>query len=649
MGEGGEFSSVHFVDEGWEIGEPVAAIGDDGEFGLAPMNRFDGLQHILSDRPHPGNSGLIHYDQDVNLRCESLHAGDEFIFHRSRSGRAVFDIKSGKFFRGVTRMMQEGFGITERPPFFRLLKKGEINAGQSIECSSQFETFAVITMVTNGEKLGGTIGGEVGRDIAGGPGLAPHLADVINRQARFERNFGLGGINIEIAIEREIADDPHTECADVLKERVKAVGAHGSAGNRNLAWAAIALCNFVGRVHIDFSMVPTINTLPDFRSGSLRGKPGYFRVGQTEAGQWWFIDAQDRPFFAKAVHNVSADANSPHDPAARLRSWGFNALGCASERLALDEGLPFFATVNFCGVEETVNLGGVKLPDVFSKNWPRLAQERAAEVCLRLMENRELLGWITDDGPSWPLQPEVKRPGLLQVCLSVNPDKAAYHAAWEFALALYGGKLETLAKAWGVTLANKEALRAMTREERGIATVGHCRDDAQWSQEFARRYFGATTRAIRKVDENHLVLGPRWGRAISTRLRREGAAAVDVSLVDYTELNEVSAGPVMLGDFCWAQDSFYELTGSRQVLGPSKLERMLRRGRIALAQSVSHASVVGYAWRRWHDRKSEAPPFGSGLVRADESTAVEHTELLTAINDRVEELRALALAAEEPL
>ncbi len=191
-------------------------------------------------------------------------------------------------------------------------------------------------------------------------------------------------------------------------------------------------------------MVPTINTLPDFRSESLRGKQGYFRVGQTEAGQWWFIDAQDRPFFAKAVHSVSAAAEVPYDPAARLRTWGFNALGCASERLALDEGLPFFATVNFCGVEEMVNLGGVRLPDVFSKNWPVLAQERAAEACLRLIENRELLGWITDDCPSWPSQPEAKRPGLLQVCLSVDPDKAAYHAAWEFALALHGGKLEKL-------------------------------------------------------------------------------------------------------------------------------------------------------------------------------------------------------------
>ena len=459
----------------------------------------------------------------------------------------------------------------------------------------------------------------------------------------------MGGIDVEIAIEGKISDDSHAEGADTFEERVNAVGTHEAAANRNLGLAAIALCNFERRVHGVFSMVPTINKLPDFRSESLRGKEGYFRVGQTEAGQWWFIDAQDRPFFAKAVHSVSADENAPFDPAARLRAWGFNALGCESKRLALAEGMPFLATVNFCGVEEMVNFGGVRLPDVFSQDWPMLAQERAAEACLGLTENRELLGWITDDCPGWPSRPETKRPGLLQVCLSVDPDRAAYHAAWEFVMALHCGKLEQLAKAWGVKLANKEALRAMTREERGIITTGHRRDDAQWSQEFARRYLGTTTNAIRKVDENHLVLGPRWGGSVAPRLRRECAAAVDVSLVDYTELGEVVVGPVMLGDFCWAQKSFYESSGSRRVLGPTKIERMLRRGRLALARSAAHTSVIGYAWSRWHDRKSEAAPFGTGLVRADESVAVEHTELLTAINDRVEELRAVALAAEELL
>ena len=74
---------------------------------------------------------------------------------------------------------------------------------------------------------------------------------------------------------------------------------------------------------------------------------------------------------------------------------------------------------------------------------------------------------------------------------------------------------------------------------------------------------------------------------------------------------------------------------------------MLRKGRLGLARAVAHPAVVGYVWSRWHDRAGERAPFGSGLVHNDESEACEHTELLTTINDRVEELRAMAMISEE--
>lgn len=389
------------------------------------------------------------------------------------------------------------------------------------------------------------------------------------------------------------------------------------------------------------------NALTDFKGETLRGSPGYFRVGQTHAGQWWLIDPENRPFFAKAVHGVAADAEATDDPAARLRMWGFNTVGCGSERLAMDEGLPFLATVDFCAAGTPLQLGGVRLPDVFDSDWPRQARERAVAVCEPLIGNRELLGWITDDRPAWPTRPDERRPGLLQVCLSLEPGLAAYHAAWEFALALHGGKLETMAQDWAVTLTNKESLRAMTRDDRGIATSGYRRDDAQWSREFAKRYFSATADAIRRVDENHLVLGCRWGGPVSVGLRRECAVVADVALVDYDDIGTMGKAPVLLGDFCWAEPRFYEAAASHRPLGPTKVERMLRRGRLGLSQAVAKPTVVGYAWSRWHDRAGETPPFGTGLVRNDESAAVEHTELLTAINDRVEELKALVLVVEE--
>ena len=61
----------------------------------------------------------------------------------------------------------------------------------------------------------------------------------------------------------------------------------------------------------------------ELRPGTGRGVAGYFRVAQTVAGTWWLIDPAGRPFFLRAVNEVRGTDGSPHDPVARLRSWGF--------------------------------------------------------------------------------------------------------------------------------------------------------------------------------------------------------------------------------------------------------------------------------------------------------------------------------------
>lgn len=387
------------------------------------------------------------------------------------------------------------------------------------------------------------------------------------------------------------------------------------------------------------------DALNDFKPASLRGTPGYFRLGQTPAGQWWLLDPADRPFFARAVHGVQARAESAEDPAARLRSWGFNTLGCGSDQLYFEDGLAVMAAVGFAHGEGLIACGGMRWPDVFDPAWPARADARAAEVCTPLAEQRELIGWFTDDRPPGPVA--AGRPGLLQACLSLEPGFAAYHAAWEFVLALHGGRLDALAQAWGVALPNKETLRELTRREQGIATRGYGRDEAQWAREFAQRYFAAATAAIRAHAPNHLVLGARWGGAAGALWRATAQPpAVDVRVADYTELAAEpagAAGPVLLADFSWVAEEYYGPGPGRRGQRLTAVERMLRRGRLALGRAVAHPAVVGYGWSRWSDRAGEQPPFAGGLVHANDAEAREHTELLTEINQRVEELRSVAM------
>jgi len=399
-------------------------------------------------------------------------------------------------------------------------------------------------------------------------------------------------------------------------------------------------------------MAPSSDAPPDFRPETLRGRAGFFRVGRTAAGQWWFVDPEGRPFFARGVHGVRADADGPDDPAARLRAWGGNTLGCGSDRLYLEEGLAFTPAVDFAARDTAglVRLAGVRLPDVFAPDWPDRAQARAAEVCAPLAEERSLLGWFTDDDPGWPREPAPTQPGLLQVCLSLEPAFAAYHAAWEFVLALHGGRLAALARAWGVELPNKEALRERTRSEQGIVTRGYLRDEARWAGEFARRYFTVAVAAIRAHAPNHLVLGCRWGGPVAPGLRAALAPPLaDVVVLDAGDLGDGDGHPALVADFSWVRAERETAAAGRRVSGGlTSVERMLRRGRVALGRAVAHPAVVGYLWSDWCDRAGEQPPFARGLVHRNGAEAREHTELLTEINLRVEELRHLAAWAAEP-
>jgi hypothetical protein len=397
-------------------------------------------------------------------------------------------------------------------------------------------------------------------------------------------------------------------------------------------------------------MVPSSDAPPDFRPETLRGRPGFFCVGCTPAGQWWLLDPEGRPFFARGVHGVVAEADVSHDPAARLRAWGGNTLGCGSDRLYLEEGIAFTPAVNFAAGEGLIRLAGVRLPDVFAPEWPDRAQARAAEACAPLAGETSLLGWFTDDRPGWPQQPSPAQPGLLQVCLSLEPAFAAYHAAWEFVLALHGGRRPALARAWGVELPNKEALRERTRSEQGIATRGYLRDEGRWAEEFARRYFTVAAAAIRAHAPNHLLLGCRWGGPVAPGLRAAVAPSMaDVVVLDAGDLAGSSGEPVLLADFSWVRMELGGAAAGRRPPGSlTTVERMLRRGRLALGRAVAHPAVVGYCWSDWCDRVGEQPPFASGLVHRNGAEAREHTELLTEINLRVEELRHLAAWSAEP-
>lgn len=396
-------------------------------------------------------------------------------------------------------------------------------------------------------------------------------------------------------------------------------------------------------------MAHSSDAVADFRAGTLRGAAGFFRAGQTHTGQWWLLDPENRPFFIRAVEQVSVCADAQTEASARLRRWSFNAAGWGSDPRLQEDGLPFVASVEFCGVGSLIKAPGIRLPDVFDSSWAKQAAAHAGASCARWEASESLIGWLTDGDVLWGQAPAEGQPGLLQVCLSLEPSFAAYHAAWEFVLALHGGLLPVLSRAWGVGLSNKEALRAMTRDDTAIFSRGYLKDDAKWTREFARRYFGGCIAAIHGHDARHLVLGCRSTSQLGSAVVAECAVSkLDVLTLSADDLraNAPLAQPVFVSGFSWVAPEFWAESGGGRQRELTPLERMLGRGRTTLTGLVQNAAVVGYAWKQWCDRAGEQPPFAAGLVHANDTDAREHTDLLTDINERVEELRSVAGVAE---
>ena len=386
------------------------------------------------------------------------------------------------------------------------------------------------------------------------------------------------------------------------------------------------------------------------RWSMTRGGEGSFRVGQDPAGRWWLIDPAGAPFFLRAVHGVRAapplaDGGVPADPAARLRKWNFNAAGLSPESVLRDDGLPFLASAEFSRAGQLLLASGLRLPDVFDPEWPRLARDHAAKICAPLADCSALIGWVTDDLLEWAAPTPAGRPSLLQLCLSLEPGFPAYHAAWEFVLAHHGGRLERVAQAWNAVLGNKEVVRELTRADEGLSSRGYLRDDARWAREFARRYFQATSAALRQADPNHLVLGCRFRHSAGAGVLAECTyPAIDVGMPCWSELPTLSATPTqpMLADNVrWAADEYQRLPAGNRNRRLTAFERMLRKSRTALDRIARHPAVVGYAWAQWQDEPGEQPPFAGGLIHGNGTEAREHTELLEQFNLRAENLRRM--------
>ncbi len=416
--------------------------------------------------------------------------------------------------------------------------------------------------------------------------------------------------------------------------------------------------------------------LSDFLPGAWRGSEGRFRIGKTRAGVWWLVSPDGQPVFLRAVAGVNRHGRAGPPPerpgpyaltvrklfgapsqtfgsgwarsaATRLHTWGVDTVGPWAEAELGKHGFHFTALADFIrAAVPTLHGPGLRLPDVFDSRWPEAAHAQAAAVCSPWADTDALIGWFTDDGLGWGAE---SPDGLsaFQLCLGSEPSFAAYHAAWEFALAAHGGSLDATFRDWGLERAQRERLRQFTRAELPVPGPAFAEDSASFAAELARRYFTITGAALRAADPGRLSLGCRFASTPPSAVRAAAAAggsdALSWRLRPDTSFARQSAahddGPAWITGGGLGHADFHRLP-LRSGTGPTRLERLLRANREGLIAACRSPRTIGIEWAHWADAADETPPFGAGLVHADDHEAHEHTEMLAHVHRRAAALHA---------
>jgi hypothetical protein len=379
-------------------------------------------------------------------------------------------------------------------------------------------------------------------------------------------------------------------------------------------------------------------TPTDFRPDGWRGASNRHRLGRTREGQWWWVHPVSGPGVMTGLHGFEqAIGNEP--PMSQVMGWGFNTLVPPVAEAFCNRGLAHIHLLGLCEAGNVrVRREGINLPDVFDPRWADAVEARVT-TC---PTTSSLVAYLCDDELAWgpdPAQPEAfEKPGLLQVCLSLDPIHAAYHAAWEFVLATRSGGLAQLATEWNVTLPNKETLRQLTREETALDSPAYRVDLGRFLREYSQRYHRVAADILRAADPGRLIAFAPISRMTPLTVRESSSTRGD-----FVAVSEPGCGLGDVPELLWAVN-WSELADAVQLDDPpclSPLERMVRQGRETLLDALLEPGVVGYTWSRhaMGDIVRDGPQ-RCGLIDENGSPNAALAQPLAAINAGVTALRA---------
>jgi hypothetical protein len=362
--------------------------------------------------------------------------------------------------------------------------------------------------------------------------------------------------------------------------------------------------------------------------GTSAKATGFFRVEKAD-GRWWFVDPDGHLFLSMGADVIRPESATPapgreaffravppptllpaprpdSEPGAsfftwnllrrfgeswfsrwadftfrRMDAWGLNTVAnWSDDRLWEAKRKPYVIPL----ASWLTDVSYLGLPDVYSDEFARQADERARRQCAPRRDDPWLLGYFPANEPPFP-QKE-----LQTVELILAGPRTATRAALE---------------KW---------LAAGDTEERRKEFVGDAFD----------RYVQVTSAAVRRHDPNHLNLGMRsGGRPTAAEIRAARAFDVySVNIYDYEvpearvkEISELTGKPVLIGEF------HFGTPGRGLAASLVQVRDQAERGkayRYYVENALAMPELVGTHYFQWADQpstgRSDGENYNIGLV-----------------------------------
>ena len=286
----------------------------------------------------------------------------------------------------------------------------------------------------------------------------------------------------------------------------------------------------------------------------------------------------------------------------QLKHYGMNTLGNWSDNRLFDHAvIPYVTSLpEFPATKVSIFRD---FPDVFSREYEKEA-ERCAAALKERRDDPMMIGYFLRNEPGWAFVDHL----VLADEVLYNPAKTACK---EKLIAFLKGKyraIDALNKKWGCALLGFEDFYEPKKDVSGWSK--EAKDDLKdFSRMMLRAYVEIPSKACRRVDPNHMILGMRWAWIsdpdLVTGWENFDVFSINCYAVDPTLSiqNVVDLGvdlPVMIGEFHFgALDAGLTATGLEGVL--TQKDRGLAY-RYYCERAVKHPNGVGCHYFQCYDQ-----------------------------------------------